>query len=199
MSFHPQQMIRLLMRGAMTPREGAETVLALGIPRAALWPLAGLSAVAFAVVVFVFVQLIPQEQLQMPDGSAGRFDIVPIPFATGILIANIAYGWLVSLLGRQIGGTGRFEEALLLVIYLQFLIVLLFFASLLLLVIGASTFAFLLMIAGALYSIWLNVVFVDVMHGFRSLSKSFFLFIATYTALSIGQMFIVTLLGGRLA
>ena len=55
-------------------------------------------------------------------------------------------------------------------------------------------------IGGFFVGIWLNLQFVDVLHGFGSLMKSFMLMIAVSAAFAIGLMFLITLIGGvRLA
>lgn len=191
--------VHLARLGATKPRQGAEAVLALNAPAAALWPLAGLSAVSFTLVIYALFQIWPPLEFQLPDGSVQTLEITPIPFAIGIYLTNIVYAWLASLLGRQIEGKARFEETYALVIYLQFLLAGLFTMCLILSGMGLWTIGALLLLVGGLYSLVLNVIFLDVAHRFASLTKSVFLFIATYVGISLGQMLLTTLTGARLA
>ncbi|MEL7461745.1 MAG: hypothetical protein AAGJ39_12370 [Pseudomonadota bacterium] len=195
MSFHPQQMVRLCWQGLMSPREGANAALSLGVPAGAIWPMAGLVSVALAYLRYLQFQVIGPVNMELPDGTVETVQIEPLPLA-GMLLGTIAIGsWALTYLGSRMGGTGRFEEAATLLVYLNMIAVGLNVAILaamivmpgLWLVLGFAAFTML---------IWLSVQFTDVLHGFGSLMKAAGLLLAVVTAVAIGMMFLITLFGG---
>lgn len=196
MTFQPEQMLRLCWQGLTSPREGAHAVLALGVPRAALWPLAGLVAVTVAVLMLIQGAILgPTEVPIGDDGSLQPLQVEPLFLAAMVYLFIVAYAWALAAVGRRLGGTGTFEEALVLVVFLQIIMVGFQLAELAALLV-VPPIASVIAIGGFFVGIWLNLQFVDVLHGFGSLMKSFMLMIAVSAGFAIGLMFLITLIGG---
>lgn len=195
MTFHPQQMLRLCWQGLTTPREGANAVLALGVPRAALLPLAGLVAVAVAMLMTVQGAMLGPAEIAVGDDRVAPIRVEPLFLAFVVFVFVVGYAWALAALGRRMGGTGTFEESLVLGIFLQMIMVGFQVAELAALVV-LPPLAGLVAVAGFFIGLWLNLQFVDVLHGFGSLLKSFLLMLAVSAAIAVGLMLVVTLIGG---
>lgn len=195
MSFQPQQMVRLCWQGLLSPREGASAALSLGVPRAALWPMAGLVSVALAYLRYLQFQVVGPVNVELPDGSVEAVEIEPLLLA-GMLVVTILFGsWALTAFGKRMGGSGQFEEAATLLIYLNMIAVGLNLAILVAMIVLPSL-SLVLGFAAFTMLIWLSVQFTDVLHGFGSLMKSAGLLLAVVTAVAIGMMFLATLFGG---
>ena len=195
MSFQPQQLVRLCWQGLTSPREGASAVLALGVPRAALWPLAGLVSVVLAYLRWAQFQVIGPVAMELPDGSVEALVIEPLLLAAMLFASIVFGGWALTAFGKRLGGTGQFEEAVALVIYLNMIAAGLNVAILLTMVV-LPPLSVILAFAAYTMLIWLSVQFTDVLHGFGSLMKAALLLLAVVTAVAIGMMTLATLFGG---
>ncbi|MBO9408359.1 YIP1 family protein [Shimia sp. R9_1] len=131
--------------------------------------------------------------------------IFPAPeeFATPLLNAPFLYafamgGGLIVLIfaffwgGRAIGGRGRFDDLLLAMGWLQYMrfVVQMF---VLILMVLLPNFALLLSLGVGLYSIWIVLHFVNVIHGIGSLGKTFVLLLFTSLGLVLGMTMLLSL------
>lgn len=195
MTFQPEQMLRLCWQGLTSPREGASAVLSLGVPRVALWPMAGLVAVAVSVLMGLQGAIVGPPEIPLEDGSVEPIAIAPLLLAGLVYIFVVGYAWALAFFGRRLGGTGTFEESLTLAIFLQMIMIGFQVAEIATLVV-VPPLAGLIAIAGFFIGLWLNLQFIDVLHGYGSLLKSLLLMIAVSAAFAIGLMFMLTLAGG---
>ncbi|MDJ1008703.1 MAG: YIP1 family protein [Paracoccaceae bacterium] len=195
MTFQPEQMLRLCWQGLTSPREGAHAVLALGVPRAALWPLTGLIAVTVGVLMLLQGLILGPAEVQLGDETIQPIRVEPLILAFVIYLFVIGYAWALATFGQRLGGTGTFEESLALMIFLQMIMIGFQLAELVALII-LPPLAGMIAIGGFFVGLWLNLQFVDVLHGFGSLMKSFLLMIAVSAAFAIALMFLITLIGG---
>ena len=166
-------LLRLARDTIANPREGAETVLSFAPPRAAL-------ALMFALVVVLSIligEIVVLVAPPTPDGPLTGTSTL----AMGAVQAAFLYISIHAIhqIGRFFGGTGAFEEAALLVIWLQaiFLVVQVF--QLIAVAIMPPLLGTITVLALVLF-IWLLVNFIAVLHGFNSL----------------GMVFVMTMLGG---
>ena len=168
MSFHPQQMIRLCWQGLVSPREGASAALSLGVPRGALWPMAGLVSVVLAYLRYLQFEVAGPVNMELPDGTVEPVEIQPLLLAGMLLVTIVVGSWALTTIGKRMGGTGQLEEAATLLIYLNMIAAGLNLAILVAmivmpavsLVLGYDAFTML---------IWMSVKLTDVLHGFVSL------------------------------
>ena len=172
--------------GRMTvarPREAARAILDLGFPRSEYWTLFLLTIVLSGALGQLGLLISPVET----DGTQ----------PTGLGVATLVGGSILLLaatihvVGRWFGGTGRFEEALLLMIWLQ-LVLVAFQAVQTLALFVAPAFAGLIAIAATVLMVWALVNFIAEVHGFTSLGKVFLSMILTL----FGLAFALTLLLG---
>ena len=118
----------------------------------------------------------------------------PLLFAVVDMMALMISVIAVHVAGRMFGGTGTFDQAFLLVVWLQALM-LVFQVVLLPVLLVSPPLAVTLTVAANLYLIWLFVNFVAILHGFRSLLRVFAGFIATSIALSFVIFFFMRMMG----
>lgn len=187
--------LRLCRLGVASPREGAAAVLDLGIPKAALIPMAALVSALVAGVRTVQGFFLAPPEITQADGTVQIVEISPLIFALLVLAFIVLYSWGLDVAGRKFGGMGTYAGALILMCYLQTILIGFQLVSLVFLVIGLTPIASIIAMLGFLFSVWLNIVFVDVLHGYNALMKSFMLIMAVSAALLLGMMTILTLSG----
>ncbi|MDD8022459.1 MAG: YIP1 family protein [Paracoccaceae bacterium] len=153
----------LLIRTLRDPRGAAAQILAMGLPMQARWLALGaviaLSALlgTLAEIMFSFVTKI----------DLGPSSPVPMALAQGALLLYGAFA--MSFVGRWFGGQGRFADALLLLVWMEFVLILGQVVQVLMMVF----FPLSAVVASALLlgmMFWLLVQFTAALHGFERLS-----------------------------
>lgn len=187
----PGPLLRLARDTVSNPREGAETILSLGLPRQALW-------LAFALVVVLSMILgdilylvagVPQDgPLTGPMGGS--------PVVMGLLQGAFLFMMThaVTQIGRLFGGTGRFDEALALVVWLQFIFICVQIVQLIAVIVVPPVAGLITIFALGLF-LWLLVNFIATLHGFTSLGLVFAMTIVSAFALLFTLSLILTMLG----
>jgi hypothetical protein len=181
-------LLAMAWRTVRNPREGATELLSLGVPREALWP-------ALALVVVLSI-LFAQVTSLLMTGQAGMGGMPIGPAATGFiqLLLLVVMVFAIFWIGRAMGGSGSFEEAILLVAWLQFIMVclqVLQAAALLIL----PPVAGLIGVAGLVLFLWLLTNFIAVLHGFSSLVQVFIMILVAAFGIAFGLSIILTLIG----
>lgn len=168
------------------PREAASTLLSMGVPREAYWP-------AFFLLVVLSVLLNEIASLFSP---APPLAMVMPPVIMGMLTALISAIsiWAVWKVGQAMGGTGTFNETLLLTIFLQ---AILFAGQLveLVLMLAMPVLAGLFSLALVIFAMWLNINFIATLHGFSSLWRAFGVLIMATLGVALVLIFLMTLTG----
>lgn len=180
-------LVAMAWRSVKNPREGAAEVLALGIPREALWP-------ALALVVVLSILLANVAALLFAGDAAAAMPVGPA--ATGFiqLALLVVMVFAVFWIGRAMGGTGSFEESVLIVAWLQFIMVCLQVVQAGILVVSTSV-AEIFGLLGVLLFLWLLTNFVAVLHGFSSLFQVFVMILISAFGIAFGLSIILTLIG----
>ena len=176
-----------LARQALTePREAATTLLSMGVPKAAYWP-AFLTLVVLSVILNEVVRMLTAVPVTGPQ-------IAPLVMAGLAALISAVSVWAIWKVGRAMGGTGQFDEALLLTVFLQAIL----FAGQLVevgLMLILPPLAGLFSVALIVLAFWLNVNFVAALHGFTSLWRALgALFLATL-GVALVLIFLMTLTG----
>ena len=181
-------LIAMAWRTVKNPREGATELLSLGIPREALWPA--------LVLVVVLSILLAQMTSLLVTGGMGMAGMPVGPAATGFiqLLLLVVMVFSIFWIGRSMGGTGSFEETILLVAWLQFVMVCLQVVQAVALLILPPV-AGLIGIAGLVLFLWLLTNFVAVLHGFSSLIQVFLMILVSAFGIAFGLSIILTLIG----
>ncbi len=157
------------------PREAATTMLSMGVPRQALWP---------AFLLLVVLSVILMSVSNATSGPTGAAIFSPFALVGMSAIAGAASVFAVFRVGQLMGGTGSFEEALLLTVFLQGIIfvgqvieVFLFFT----LTPISSLFSIVLLVL----TFWLNLNFIATLHGFSSLGRAFVVLLLASLAVAV--------------
>lgn len=179
----------LVLQAIRNPREAAHTVLSLGVPQPALLP-------ALALVVVLSILLTMIGTMVTPQPPAAEDAVLFSPIAIAALLGGFLAAYIVGIhrAGRAMGGTGSLPEAALLMIFLQFVLLVGQVVEILLWLV-APPLAGLFVIAMAVLAFWININFVDVLHGFGSLMKSFLLVVLVSVGIALAIVFLMTLTG----
>lgn len=180
-----------LARQALTePREAASRVLALGVPREALWPAFFALIAISTVLIYLATGVTPQ--------APGAVQPPP-PFEMAALTAAFSAGSVYATwqIGRAMGGTGSFRNTLLVTVFLQAILL----AGQVVEILIGLVFAPLgdiLSIALLGLAVWLNVNFIDVLHGFGSRWKALGCLVLASLVVGLLSIVVLMLLGIKL-
>jgi hypothetical protein len=184
-------LLRMARDTVANPREGAETVLALGLPRQALW-------LAFALVIVLSMLMgdILYLLAGLPQGGPLTGPMGASPLVLGGLQAAFLYlmAHAITAFGRMFGGNGRFPEALTLIVWLQFIFLCVQVVQLVALLAVPPLAGLITILALGLF-LWLLVNFIAALHGFTSLGMVFVMTILSAFALLFCLSLVLTLLG----
>ncbi len=147
------------------PAEAARQLLALHPGREVLW-----LGFFLAVVLNCIVQLGIDLSVATVDGPAisESVPIVLLRSAGTMMLSILAFLYV----GRFLGGTGNFEELMILTVWLQFLQIAALIVSLVL-SFAAPALMVPLILATAIFSLYITLHFLNEAHRFGSLGKSF--------------------------
>ncbi|WP_333828567.1 YIP1 family protein [Pararhodobacter sp.] len=180
--------LKTLVRLSVTePEKGAAAILALNPPLPARWMLMGFAVTLGVVLAYLLPVL------------SGRGGDLPMPFvAAGVQGGmNIAAVVLATTVGRMFGGRGRFEDALLLVGWLQLLMSGVQLIQLVAMLV-MPPLAGLIMVAAVALFFWLLSGFVSTLHGFKSRFMVLLGTLGTLFAAAFVLSFVLLLLGFEL-
>ncbi|MGB8622478.1 MAG: Yip1 family protein [Paracoccaceae bacterium] len=175
------------------PKEGARRVLSLPLPREALWQ-------ALALVVIISLLLTHLTDRLMPSPTDPLMPAFrDMPLLTVAILGGLTVLMVVAIdrVGRLMGGTGNFEGALRITIWLQFVMLLVQAVQVFFMVVFPPIAVLLGPLAFGL-SLWLLTNFIAVLHGFEKLLPVFLMILVTALALGFALFFILTLAGVHL-
>lgn len=181
-------LLRLARDTVANPREGATTVLTFAPPRQALWLMLALVVVVTMLLGFVFNMVAPPA----PGDPAVQISPVTLGLVQGVLLIVMVHA--IHRIGAAFGGTGRFEESLLLVIWLQFIFICIQVLQVLAMLILPVLGPLIVLLSIALF-FWLLVNFIAALHGFRSLGQVFVMVILTLIGIAFLASIILAILG----
>ena len=173
------------------PRDGARQVIALRLPPAVGWLGLGLAAVLSTLMVHLSFAMQPAD-VQSFFAAA-----IASPLRTALLQAGFMVVAVVAVyrVGRWRGGHGRFDDALILVVWLQFVLLGLQAVQLVAYAV-APLLADLIGLATVALFFWLLTNFIAELHGFRSLGLVFVGVLATLVVMVLGLAFGLALFVG---
>jgi hypothetical protein len=183
-------LLRLAWATVTNPREGAATVLSMAPPIRALW-------LMFALVVTL--TLFTGELallLSGPPETGPLTDAYSSPLLLGVVQGAMLCIMVFAIhhIGRWFGGTGRFEEALLLVVWLQFVFVCAQVIQIALMLLMPPLAALMPVLVIGLF-FWLLINFIAALHGFTSLGMVFVMTIVSGVGVLFALSLVLTLLG----
>lgn len=158
-------LVRLTLQA---PRQGARRVMDLNLPISGRWLALVLVAACSAIGTHFSIALMPPEQRDT------LLALITSPLRTALLQAGIwaVIAGAIAAGGRMRGGTGTFPDALILMVWLQFILLC---VQLVQVAVGlfVPVLADLIGLAGLGLLLWLLTNFVAELHGFRSLIAVF--------------------------
>ena len=169
------------------PREATRALLAVQLP-------AGVLAPAFVVVMILSV-LVTEPLLTIAATVLPGDPMAPLPRALGSIAGGLAVVWVITKLGTTFGGDGRFDQALLVFIFLELIfsvgvIALLVLTALLPYLAGLAAIAF------GVYWLWMFAVALDEVFGLASPWKAFGLVIVSWVIVNYASLLILNLMAG---
>ncbi|KKM72475.1 hypothetical protein LCGC14_1420190 [marine sediment metagenome] len=172
------------------PRETFARLLALDLPRGALWQ-------ALILVVILSVLLAEGANLLISPMSGGPGHmVIASPAVFGILQLSLLVVMVFAIywIGKAAGGQGSFAGGILLVAWLQFVMVCLqALQSVAILVM--PPLAWLIGVGGLVLFLWLLTNFIAELHGFASLGRVFAMILFSMLGFALGLSFLLTLIG----
>ncbi len=167
----------LLMMARFTvqrPRDGARMVMASGIPMPARWLALVLMAVVSSVLAHLAFGLMPAEtRASMEEAMSSPIGTALLQFVLMVISVQAVF-WV----GRWRGGKGTFADAMLLMVWLQFILVVLQVIQIVVQVLLPPV-ADVIGLASVGLFMWLISNFVAELHGFASVGKTFLGVLAT--------------------
>nr|WP_255552365.1 Yip1 family protein [Maritimibacter dapengensis] len=149
------------------PRKVARDLFALGIPRDTLWQMLALLLVIGAAIGVGSSMLFPVAP-ELEGSILGRPMLVA-GLEAGVAVMTV---FLIYHIGRGAGGTGTFDQSLVTVIWLNFVLLIVQF-GVFILSLFAAPIAALLWMAGGVAGFYILSHFIAEMHGFTSAGKVF--------------------------
>jgi hypothetical protein len=160
--------LALVRLTVQAPRQGARRIMALDLPINGRWLALILVAAGSAIGTHLSIALMPPEQREI------MLTLIASPVRTALLQAGIwaVIAAAIAAGGRMRGGTGTFPDALILMVWLQFILLCVQMVQVLAGIVLPLA-ADLIGLAGLGLLLWLLTNFVAELHGFRSLIAVF--------------------------
>lgn len=170
------------------PQTAARWLMRQGWPSSARWMALILTVVVAALMAFIASALAPSPI----EGNSQVIDLTRFPMIiAGIqLVAMLLAAGLMASVGRIFGGQGSFDDALLLVVWIEVLL-LAVQAVQIVLALAMPAVAGVLGLAAIVLFLWLTVQFVKALHGFHSSFKVVMVMLATMIAVGFVLSFIL--------
>jgi len=150
--------ISAMVRETLTrPKAAAARLLAMNVPDDARW-------LGFVIVIVLSVLLGQASVLMMEEGGFEGSLLFMAMFQTSALLAMVV---AVHGIGRALGGTGAFPDALMLIAWLQFVMLVFQVVQLVALLVIPPLFG-LISVAALVVFMWLLTHFIMALHGFVS-------------------------------
>lgn len=172
------------------PREAVSVLLKSRLEQTQLLQFATIIVALGVILSWIFARIEPGPANPMIDALTGNPVLFAVVQYALLMISVLA----IFMVGRLFGGTGSFDQSLLVSIWLQFYMLLwqvaLFAVALIVPVLAQS-----LNMAILFYLLWLMANFIASLHGFKSILKVFAGIIATSFAVSFLVVFLLAISG----
>lgn len=161
----------------VNPRQGARMVMQAGVSVQARWLAFALVAVASAILAHASFALLPADVREEVSIAAIS------PFVTVVLQGALMLIFMHAIvwIGRMFGGTGQFDDVMIVIVWSQFVLLALEVAQIAVQLI-APPLAAIVGFASILASLWLVTNFIAEAHQFPSVGKTFFGLVVSFLA-----------------
>lgn len=151
-----------------SPRQGARMVMKADVPVPARWIALVLAAILSALLAHVSFGLMPAEvRAQMGQSMQN-----PVGTAAFQAVLMLVVAHLMQWVGRWFGGKGSFADALMLMVWLQFILLVLQAIQIIVQVVLPPLTDVVAMLSVVIF-LWLVTNFIAELHGFSSVGKTF--------------------------
>ncbi len=172
------------------PRQAARRLMAMNLPAEARWLGLGL-VVVMTMLTLQLIRLVLPDADPSPFGAAMGHPVSGFAFQAGSILVVSA---VMAGAGRLFGGQGRFQDALLLMVWLEFVLALIAVLQLLLILVLPVAASILSIVALGLF-LWLMVQFSAALHGFANLWAVLAGMVASFLVLVVAMALILAFLG----
>ncbi|MCK0138775.1 YIP1 family protein [Aliiroseovarius sp. F47248L] len=189
MRFDPGYLFGMALQTVPEPRKVARDLFDLNLPREVLWTALALVVVVNAALGVLAGMMYPLDPTQM--GA-----ILSSPVLLGVIEAVFMFGmaWGIYAIGRMFGGQGYLSDAIITVVWMEF-IFLMFQALTLVLTFFAPGLAAILMIGSVVLFFWILSHFTTESHGFASTGLVFASILGFMILAVFALSFILVILG----
>ncbi len=173
MKLEPGYLFGMALQSIPEPRKIARELFNLRLNRGALWQ-------ALILLLVIGAMMGVGSSVLFPPAPELSGTVFAMPLMVSLAEASIAIitVFLIFWLGRAAGGTGAFEDAIVTVIWLNF-VLLIVQMTVLVLSLFAPSLAALVWLAGGFAGFWILSHFIAEMHGFTSAMRVFLAILLT--------------------
>lgn len=185
----PAALTRLSIETVKAPRSTFARLMALDLDRTTLW-----QALMLTVAVSILLGEAMTYVLSSRMGEPMPRIVTPLTLAViqgSFLIVTV---FLIDFVGRMMGGTGRFADAILAMAWLNAVMIVLQVVQLVLAVALPPLFGLVVLVQVVL-SLYLLTAFIAELHGFGSMARVFGMILFVLMGVALGLSFILTLSG----
>lgn len=169
----PGYIIGMVLQSIPEPRKIARELFALDLDRTTLWQALFLMLVTGAMIGVGSSMMFPPA----PELS-GTIFAMPLVVASAEAAVAVISVFLIYWLGRAAGGTGRFQDGIVTITWLNF-VLLIVQVFVLILSLFAPSMAALLWLFGGFTGFWILSHFIAELHGFSSALRVFLTILLT--------------------
>ncbi|MBV1903580.1 MAG: YIP1 family protein [Marinosulfonomonas sp.] len=195
MQFNVKDLVVAAWASVRDPRAGARQIMAVSMPRKSRWEALFL-IVVLSVLLTQLTQVFTGHSAGIIVGGPGLSTPLALGLMQLVMLVVMIFG--IFLLGRQAQGTGSFDDTILLVTWLQFILICLQVLQ---------TVAFMLVpivgnilgLAGFALFFWLLANFVTELHGFSSPGRVFVSILIAMVGFAILLSVVLSVLGVKVA
>ena len=174
------------------PEEAARWLIALNLPMPVRWMALVLAVALSGILAFGATAILggPQDDAAPVMAITGQ----PLVLAATQLVAIVLGAGLMAGVGRMFGGQGRFEDALILTVWIEVMLLMVQLAQIVLSLALPALAGMLGILAVALF-LWLTVQFTKALHGFTSGPKVLLVMFGTLLVMGFILSFFMAALG----
>lgn len=177
-----------------SPTAAGRELLEANLPMAARWAAAVLVVSLAAILAWVTAAMLPDAPEGEATSTLAWIGNQPVLIAGFQLVALTLTAGLMSGVGRLFGGEGRFEDALILTVWLEAILLLVQAVQILLMPFSPDLAAMLGFVAAGMF-FYLTVQFTKLLHGFRNGWKVLVVMLGAMLALGFVLSFIAAAFG----
>ena len=163
-----QSLMALARYTVQNPREGARMVMQANVPVPARWMAFAVMAILSAVLAHLSFGMMPAD-MRMEMGGAMNSPFRTAAFQGALMLASV---YAIVWIGRWRGGVGTFNDTLILMVWLQFILLILQMVQIVAQLVLPALSQGIGFLSIAVF-LWLLTNFIAEVHKFASVGKTF--------------------------